>query len=132
MPRVTQKVAEPGRKSRVRGRWEPRLPSLQVKVLSLGNPRPPCSGITSHSTSCLHLGLHLSSRCHSHRSWLSSYPSQCILTFTSSLSVVKRNISCSSSGSICPGVQILALPHVQRSKLLSSFLHDSVSSVKRR
>lgn len=93
LPRITQKVAEPGHKSRVRGRWEPRLPSLQVKVLSLGDPTPPRSEIMSHSTSCLHLGLHLSSQCHSHRSWLSLYPSQGIRTFTSRPSVVKRNIS---------------------------------------
>lgn len=108
LSRVTQKVAEPGLKSRVRCKQD-RLPDLQVKVLSLGDPMPPLTGIMSHFFSCLHPVLHLSSWCHSHRSWLSSYPSYCILTLTSSLPVVEGNISLvaqhnvAGSGFTCPG-----------------------------
>ena len=137
MPRITWKVTEPGLKSVLKGRQEPRLSSVRVKVFSLGDPVPPLSGIRSCSTSYLHPALHLSSWCHSHWSSLSSYPSQCFLALTSSPPVVERNISlgtqCSRLWVYRPRrVQILALPHVQPGKLVSSFPWDSIPSVKGR
>lgn len=124
LPRVMQKVAEPGLKFRVRGR--------QVKVLSLGDPMPPRSGIMSHST--------LSPP---RTPSVISVPFSLILAVIVSISVHpdldlkpfcaggEHQHNVAGSGFICPGGSNPGpATHVQLGKLVSSFPWDSVASVK--